>query len=59
LTLIVLDNGVGLPENFDTKKAKTLGITLVRGLVQQLKGKLEIKTLPGTEFKIHFPKNQV
>jgi hypothetical protein len=59
LTLIVLDNGVGLPENFDTKKTKTLGITLVRGLVQQLKGTLEIKTLPGTEFKIHFPKNQV
>ncbi|MEH2224568.1 PAS domain S-box protein [Nostoc sp.] len=54
LTLIIRDNGVGLPENFDSKKTKTLGITLVQGLVKQLRGKLEIDSQQGTEFKITF-----
>ncbi|MGJ5633710.1 PAS domain S-box protein [Nostoc sp. CALU 1950] len=54
LTLIIRDNGIGLPENFDGKKAKTLGITLVQGLVKQLRGKLEIDSQQGTQFKITF-----
>jgi len=54
LILIIRDNGIGLPENFDTKKAKTLGITLVQGLVKQLRGKLEIECHQGTQFKISF-----
>jgi PAS domain S-box-containing protein len=58
-SLIVRDNGVGLPENFDAKKAKTLGMTLVQGLVKQLKGSLEINSDQGTEFKIYFPKRKV
>lgn len=52
LTLIVQDNGIGLPAEFDNKKAKTLGITLVQGLVKQLRGKLEIHSQAGTKFKI-------
>ncbi|MBD2612786.1 MAG: PAS domain S-box protein [Nostoc sp. ZfuVER08] len=54
LILIIRDNGIGLPENFDTKKNKTLGITLVQGLVKQLRGKLEIQCQQGTQFKISF-----
>lgn len=54
LTLIIRDNGIGLPENFDNKKANTLGITLVQGLVKQLRGKLEIDSDQGTQFKITF-----
>ncbi|MGF2034574.1 MAG: PAS domain S-box protein [Nostoc sp. CmiVER01] len=54
LALIIRDNGIGLPENFDTKKAKTLGITLVQGLVKQLRGKLRIDSHQGTQFKITF-----
>ncbi|MBD2679210.1 MULTISPECIES: PAS domain-containing protein [Nostoc] len=54
LILIIRDNGIGLPENFDTKKVKTLGITLVQGLVKQLRGKLEIECHQGTQFKISF-----
>ncbi|MCC5598726.1 PAS domain S-box protein [Nostoc favosum] len=54
LALIIRDNGIGLPENFDSKKAKTLGITLVQGLVKQLRGKLEIDSHHGTQFKITF-----
>ena len=58
LMLIIRDNGIGLPENFDTKKAKTLGITLVQGLVKQLRGKLEIDSQQGTQFKITFTKSR-
>ncbi len=54
LILIIRDNGIGLPENFDTKKNKTLGITLVQGLVKQLRGKIEIQCQQGTQFKISF-----
>ncbi|MBE8996851.1 PAS domain-containing protein [Nostoc sp. LEGE 12447] len=59
LTLIIRDNGIGLPENFDSKKAKTLGITLVQGLVKQLRGKLEIASHQGTQFKITFTNSRI
>ncbi|MEH1920340.1 PAS domain S-box protein [Nostoc sp.] len=59
LTLIIRDDGVGLPENFDSKKAKTLGITLVQGLVKQLRGKLEIDSQQGTQFKITFANSRI
>ncbi|WP_375503210.1 PAS domain-containing protein [uncultured Nostoc sp.] len=58
LTLIIRDNGIGLPKNFDSKKAKTLGITLIQGLVKQLRGKLEIDSHQGTQFKITFTNSQ-
>jgi PAS domain S-box-containing protein len=52
LSLSVSDNGVGLPPDFNLNQTKTLGITLVKGLVKQLKGTLEIQTQPGTTFII-------
>jgi PAS domain S-box-containing protein len=54
--LIIQDNGVGLPKGFEPKTAKTLGMKLVQGLVQQLKGTLEINRNQGTEFVITFTK---
>ncbi|BAY20178.1 signal transduction histidine kinase (plasmid) [Anabaenopsis circularis NIES-21] len=54
VTLIICDNGRGLPHDFDIKKRKTLGITLVSGLVKQLRGILEINSQLGVEFKIIF-----
>ncbi|MBD2446168.1 PAS domain-containing protein [Nostoc sp. FACHB-152] len=56
--LIIRDNGIGLPADFDTKKIKTLGITLVQGLVKQLRGTLEINSHQGTEFKIKVTKSR-
>ncbi len=54
LILIIRDNGVGLPAEFDPKTSKTLGLTLVQGLVKQLRGNLDINSHQGTEFKITF-----
>ncbi|MEH2053885.1 PAS domain S-box protein [Nostoc sp.] len=59
LILIIRDNGIGLPENFDSNQAKTLGITLVQGLVKQLRGKLEIDSQQGTQFKITFTNSRI
>ncbi|MEA5582557.1 PAS domain S-box protein [Nodularia harveyana UHCC-0300] len=58
LTLIIRDNGIGLPAEFDHHKTKTLGLTLVHGLVKQLRGNLKINFDQGTEFKITFTNNQ-
>ncbi|OUL34842.1 PAS domain-containing protein [Nostoc sp. 106C] len=58
LMLIIRDNGIGLPANFDIKKTKTLGITLVYGLVKQLRGSIEINCQQGTEFKIAFARSR-
>ncbi|HVN65123.1 MAG TPA: PAS domain S-box protein, partial [Methanomicrobiales archaeon] len=53
----ISDNGTGLPKAFDIAKANTLGLKLVRTLVEnQLKGKLGMKRLPmGTEVVIEIP----
>ncbi|MBD2440380.1 PAS domain-containing protein [Nostoc sp. FACHB-110] len=56
--LTIRDNGIGLPADFESKKVTTLGITLVQGLVKQLKGTMEIHAQQGTEFKIKFTKSR-
>lgn len=58
LILIIRDNGIGLPQDFNSNKTKTLGITLVYGLVKQLRGSIEINSQQGTEFKISFTKSR-
>ncbi|HIH75379.1 MAG TPA: PAS domain S-box protein, partial [Methanosarcina sp.] len=52
LTLIVSDNGIGIPETIDIKNADTLGLQLVSILVDQLDGELELKRDNGTAFII-------
>ena len=41
-------------KSFDIETTTSLGLTLVLGLVDQLDGTLEFKTVPGTEFQIIF-----
>lgn len=36
--LIIQDNGIGLPPDFDYKKSNTLGLTLMKGLSSQIDG---------------------
>lgn len=54
--LTVTDNGAGLPDDFDISSCSTLGLRLVRILVDQIDGRLELlKRTTGTSFRIQFP----
>jgi len=53
--MTIRDDGVGLPPQFDLQSIDTLGLQLVRGLVQQIDGCLEVRSVIGTEFRIDFP----
>jgi PAS domain S-box-containing protein len=55
LTLIVGDNGVGLPDDFDIKHTTSMGLQLVDSFVAQLHGQLTIQRKPGTVFTIFIP----
>ena len=52
--LIISDNGIGLPENININKIKTLGILLVKSLTEQIDGKISIHRKNGTQFNITF-----
>ncbi len=52
--LLVSDNGAGFPANLDVEHSKSLGLKLVRVLVRQLNGGMELHTENKTEFVITF-----
>jgi two-component sensor histidine kinase len=54
LTLVVQDNGVGLPYQIDLQSVDSLGMKLVSALVNQLDGSIEIDSSLGTTFTITF-----
>ncbi len=54
LTLTVSDNGVGLPQDLDFRKAESLGLRLVVMLTEQLDGTIELDRSDGTKFEITF-----
>ena len=54
LKLIVSDDGIGLPADFDIENAESLGLQLVTTLVTQITGELEIDVSSGTKFNIVF-----
>lgn len=53
-TMVVSDNGVGIPEDLDLENPETLGMQLITALVDQLNGELEINRDRGTKFCIKF-----
>jgi two-component sensor histidine kinase len=54
--LSVRDEGEGLPEGFDVRKAGGLGTRIVQAFSQQLNARIAVKRLdPGTEFVISIP----
>jgi len=58
-TLIVDDNGVGLPKNASSAKTSALGLRLVKMLgVEQLGGKLTVNRTQGTRFVLKFSVKQ-
>ncbi len=53
--LTVSDNGIGMPTEAETIDRKTLGLNLVKTLVEkQLNGKIEIDHKKGTQYRIRF-----
>lgn len=58
ISLIVSDNGVGLPKGFSLSEPGSLGFTLVRILCKQLNARVDIQNGQGTKFLISFTKKQ-
>jgi PAS domain S-box-containing protein len=55
LELILKDDGVGMPDDLDWKNSSTLGLKLVRTLVEnQLDGSIDMENNNGTKFTIKF-----
>jgi two-component sensor histidine kinase len=52
LHLMVCDNGVGLPDNYNEKSS--LGMTVIEALAEQLEAKFEFTKHTGTCFKMSF-----
>ena len=56
--LIVADNGLGIPVGTDVSMPRSLGLYLIRFIVEhQLQGILEISTIEGTVYTIRFPES--
>jgi two-component sensor histidine kinase len=53
--LTVADTGAGFPPGLDFRNTTSFGLQLVNTLVEQLKGKIELKTDRGAEFTVTFP----
>jgi PAS domain S-box-containing protein len=55
LELIIMDNGVGIPDELDWRNIDTLGLKLVRTLIEnQLDGSIEMENNNGAKFTIKF-----
>ncbi len=55
LDLMVSDDGVGLPKDFNPSRDGTLGLQLVRILAEQLGGTVDVGGEGSTEFRVRFP----
>jgi len=54
-TLVVKDDGVGIPESVIPQTASTLGLQIVTMLAHQLKGNVTVESDGGTCFRLEFP----
>ncbi|MFZ6010987.1 MAG: tetratricopeptide repeat-containing sensor histidine kinase [Bacteroidota bacterium] len=57
--LHISDSGKGFPDDFNESKLNSLGLKLVRMLVEQLDGALEISNEKGAHFYIRFKKQHI
>lgn len=55
--LVISDNGVGLPENFEDTERNSLGMNLMMGLTDQIDGTFDMKNYNGLSIKITFTRN--
>ncbi|PWK79827.1 two-component sensor histidine kinase [Mucilaginibacter oryzae] len=56
-TLMIADNGIGLPEGFDEGSLNSLGMNLMKGLSEQLGGTFTLTSDKGLHIHIAFPLN--
>ncbi|MFT2007334.1 two-component regulator propeller domain-containing protein [Pontibacter sp. 13R65] len=52
--LVIADNGIGLPTDFDPKSATSFGLRLVNSLIKKLNGKLELRNEQGATSTLYF-----
>jgi two-component sensor histidine kinase len=52
--LVIADDGVGLPVNYDPIRSRSLGMTLIHGFSRQLGAKLTINSPPGLCISLKF-----
>jgi len=55
--LVVSDNGVGLPEDFEIESSSSLGSEIIVALVSQINAEINFKNNPGAEYTIQFQDN--
>ena len=55
IILLIQDNGVGFPVEYDLERGESLGMQLIQALTSQLDGELVVSRENGTSFKISFP----
>lgn len=56
--LIVRDDGVGMPEEIGARPGKTLGLSLIRTLANQIDGELTLRTERGTVVCLQIPRDR-
>ena len=57
--LVIADDGVGLPANYDPSHSRSLGMTLIHGFSRQLGGKLSISSTSGMCISLLFEEVQL
>lgn len=56
LTLVIGDDGIGLPPGFDYENSESLGLQLVYTLIDQIDATIKVETTNGTKYLITFEK---
>ncbi len=56
VTIVVEDDGKGMPEGIDFDTSTGFGLQLVQGLTMQLKGRIRIERIAGTRVVLEFPR---
>jgi len=60
IKLVISDNGVGFPPNFDIQKTQGLGLSLLYSIItKQLNGEIEVENSNGAKVRIEIPVKQI
>jgi two-component sensor histidine kinase len=55
ISISVIDDGVGLPADYEFRSSKSLGLQIVKILTRQLRGEFRMNKGSGTRFEVTFP----